>query len=145
MHLKTSPIQSICPLVHPYIGLFDDSFNDEIDRFSCYRVGQIVEEYNPAQEKYKNMLHLVAYDIRDPKRLRYVAKTCEDFGMRVEYSVFECDLSEKNFQNFWNILADLIDADEDRILAYRICGSCVTHIESMGAISRPGKPLLYIL
>ena len=126
-------------------NLFADSFDDAVDKFSCYRVGQIFEEYNPAKEEYKNMLHLVAYDIRDARRLRYVAKTCEDFGMRVEYSVFECDLAEKNFQQFWRLLADIIDDDEDRILAYRICGSCVTRIESMGAISRPGKPLLYIM
>jgi CRISPR-associated protein Cas2 len=131
--------------INDLYNLFNDTFEDVIDNFSCYRVGHIFEEYNPAKEEYKNMLHLVAYDIREPKRLRNVAKTCEDFGMRVEYSVFECDLAEKHFQQFWQLLADIIDPDEDRILAYRICGSCVTRIESMGTISRPGKPLLYIL
>ena len=108
-------------------------------------MGPLYYEYNPAEEEYKNMLHLVAYDIRNSKRLRNVAKTCEDFGMRVEYSVFECDLTDKHFQQFWTLLSDIIDEDEDCILAYRICGSCVTRIESMGAVARPGKPLLYIL
>ena len=125
--------------------LFDDHFQDDIDRFSCYRMGKVHNEYDPAKEEYKNMLHLVAYDIRDAKRLRQVAKTCEDFGIRVEYSVFECDLSEDNFYKFWDILYNIIDSDEDCILAYKICGACVTKIESMGAIVRPGKPLLYIL
>lgn len=37
--------------------------------------------------------HLVSYDIRDPKRLRLVAKTLHAFGTRMQYSVFVCDLS----------------------------------------------------
>ena len=126
-------------------NIFNDEFSDEVDDFSRYRLGPLFYEYDPAKEEYRHMLHLIAYDIRDPKRLREVAKTCEDFGVRVEYSVFECDLSETDFSFLWSVLDDIIEADEDRILAYRICGSCVTRIQSMGAISRPGKPLLYIL
>jgi len=123
----------------------EEPFLDEIDDYSRYRIGPLIYEFDPAKEEYKNMLHLVAYDIREPKRLRKVAKKCEDFGIRVEYSVFECDLSEENFQSLWEGLKCIIDADEDCILAYRICGSCVTKIESIGAVVRPGKPLLYIM
>ncbi len=32
----------------------------------------------------KQMLTLVAYDIREPKRLAKIAKTCEDFGVRIQ-------------------------------------------------------------
>ncbi len=117
------------------------SRNKEIARFSR-KTGY---EFDPSKEKYKNMLHLVAYDIRDPKRLNKVAKTCEDFGIRVEYSVFECDLDERNFVKLWERLTDIIDPDADCILAYKICNSCVSKITSIGAVVRPGKPLLYIL
>ncbi len=118
---------------------------EKIDDYNRYKIGITSNEYNPAEEKYKNMLHLVAYDITEPKRLIKVGKICLDFGIRVEYSVFECDLSEENFQKLWQLLSDTIDPDEDRILAYKICGACVTRIESMGTVVRPGKPLLYIL
>lgn len=37
--------------------------------------------------------YLVAYDIRDPKRLRSVAKVLEAYGSRMQYSVFVCDLT----------------------------------------------------
>lgn len=37
--------------------------------------------------------YLVAYDIRDPKRLRLVAKVLEAYGSRLQYSVFICDLT----------------------------------------------------
>ncbi|QBG49336.1 CRISPR-associated endonuclease Cas2 [Verrucomicrobia bacterium S94] len=91
------------------------------------------------------MLHLVAYDIADAKRLRLVAKTCEDFGVRVEYSVFECDLPPERFEGFWNELNRIINKDEDSLLAYRICGECVKKTRSSGTVVRPEKAMLYIL
>lgn len=41
--------------------------------------------------------YVVAYDICDPKRLRKVAQTCEDFGLRRQYSVFFCRLTAADF------------------------------------------------
>ena len=38
------------------------------------------------------MFYLVSYDIPDTKRRTKLAKTLEDFGDRVQYSVFECIL-----------------------------------------------------
>lgn len=37
--------------------------------------------------------YLVSYDIRDPKRLRSVARTMLAYGSRLQYSVFVCDVS----------------------------------------------------
>jgi CRISPR-associated protein Cas2 len=37
--------------------------------------------------------YLIAYDICEPKRLRRVCKTMEEYGERLQYSVFICDLS----------------------------------------------------
>ncbi len=121
-----------------------DDFEQTIDEFSRYRVGITTFEFDPASEKYKHMLYLVAYDIRDSKRLRRVAKTCQDYGLRVEYSVFECDLAEEVFGQLWRELLAAMDPEEDAILAYRICGACVSKIESAGAVIRPGKVLLYM-
>lgn len=39
--------------------------------------------------------YLVAYDIRDERRLRGVAVCMEGYGIRIQYSVFVCDLSER--------------------------------------------------
>ena len=47
------------------------------------------------------MLTLLAYDIADPKRLSRVAKVCEDYGVRVQYSVFECHLENGEFEQVW--------------------------------------------
>jgi CRISPR-associated protein Cas2 len=39
--------------------------------------------------------YLVAYDIREDKRLRNVASCMEGYGERIQYSVFICDLSDQ--------------------------------------------------
>jgi CRISPR-associated protein Cas2 len=101
--------------------------------------------YGRAQKEVRHMLHLVAYDIANAKRLRHVAKTCEDFGIRVEYSVFECDLPPERFERFWDELNGLINAEEDSLLAYRICADCAKQILSAGTMVRPVKAMLYIL
>ncbi len=66
------------------------------------------------------MLTLVAYDICNDRRLRRVAEICEDYGVRVQYSVFECRLDEEDFTDFWLKLLDEIDEKEDRLVAYKI-------------------------
>jgi CRISPR-associated protein Cas2 len=123
----------------------EDTEERDRDGGEPYDVGVTVRDHDPSKERYRNMLHLVAYDIRDPKRLRRVAKVCADYGVRVEYSVFECDLSEEQFGDLWIDLVKEIDRGEDRILAYRICGSCVDRIKSLGQVIRPGKTLVYII
>ena len=39
--------------------------------------------------------YLVAYDIRDDRRLRSIAICMEGYGTRIQYSVFVCDLSDR--------------------------------------------------
>lgn len=68
----------------------------------------------------KQMLVLIAYDITSPKRLSRVASICEDFGQRVQYSIFECHLEEDKLQSLWGLLLDEIDPTEDRLVAYRL-------------------------
>jgi CRISPR-associated protein Cas2 len=66
------------------------------------------------------MLSLLAYDITEPRRLARVARVCEDYGVRVQYSVFECHLDEDEFADFWLELLEVIDEKEDRLVAYKI-------------------------
>jgi CRISPR-associated protein Cas2 len=76
--------------------------------------------------------YLVAYDIANPKRLRKVAQTCEDFGVRKQYSVFLCRLSATDFVRLRSRLYDLIHLEQDQVLFIPLCGKCVQQIESMG-------------
>lgn len=60
--------------------------------------------------------YLVSYDVANPKRLRHVAKTCESFGSRIQYSVFECPLSELKFETLKARLQEIINHEDDQIL-----------------------------
>ena len=75
---------------------------------------------------------IVSYDISDPKRLRKVALTCEDFGVRKQYSVFLCRLSTTDFVRLRSRLYDVIHLEEDQVLFIPLCAKCVQGIEAMG-------------
>lgn len=75
---------------------------------------------------------LVCYDICDPKRLRRVATTCEDFGERRQYSVFLCRLSATDLVRLKCRLYDIIDQREDQVLFVPICPRCAVQIETLG-------------
>ena len=74
---------------------------------------------------------IVAYDISDPKRLRKVARACEDYGIRKQYSVFLCRLTATKLVQLRSRLYDLIQLDEDQILFIPMCGKCAHQIEAM--------------
>jgi CRISPR-associated protein Cas2 len=76
--------------------------------------------------------YLVAYDICDPKRLRKVAQTCEDFGLRRQYSVFVCRLSATDLVRLKSRLYDVIDLEKDQVLFQPLCDRCAGQIEALG-------------
>ena len=60
--------------------------------------------------------YLVSYDICHPKRLRRVAKTLEGFGVRLQYSVFECALDEMRLAQLKAELHPILNHDDDQVL-----------------------------
>jgi CRISPR-associated protein Cas2 len=94
----------------------------------------------------KEMLIIVAYDISDPRRLAQVAKLCLDFGVRVQYSIFECRLTEKDFLRFWEALKLLIEFEVDRVVAYKVCAGCAKDVLEAGVMVRPeGEMVAYVV
>lgn len=84
------------------------------------------------------MLVLVTYDVKTDtasgrRRLRRVAKTCENFGQRVQNSVFECLLEPGQWTSLRQQLIDIIDEDEDSLRAYFLGSNWKRRIEHVGA------------
>ena len=46
----------------------------------------------------------------------------ENFGTRVQYSLFECFLNREDFALLKSTMAQLIDPSVDHIRYYRLCG-----------------------
>lgn len=78
------------------------------------------------------MFIVVAYDIIDDKRRNRVAKTMEDYGTRVQYSVFECVLEEEYLTEMVDTLKTHIDHKEDTIRLYILCKGCITSVKVLG-------------
>jgi CRISPR-associated protein Cas2 len=60
--------------------------------------------------------YLVAYDIRDDRRLRQVASCMEGFGERLQYSVFVCDLSAQEFVEMRAEVESRMKPSEDSVM-----------------------------
>lgn len=78
---------------------------------------------------------LVCYDISADKRRNKVAKACESYGTRVQFSVFECPLDALRFQQLRAELEELINRDEDQVLFVTLgpeSGDASLRIESVG-------------
>jgi len=66
---------------------------------------------------------LVCYDVdtRTPagaKRLRRIAEACKDYGVRVQYSVFECRIEPKDWVVLKTRLLSEYKAEEDSLRFY---------------------------
>ena len=69
-------------------------------------------------------LYLISYDVALDKRRTRVAATLEDYGVRVQYSVFEVDTVERELDRLVDRLRDQIDPTTDSIRAYPLCQRC---------------------
>jgi CRISPR-associated protein Cas2 len=78
------------------------------------------------------MFVVVTYDIANDRRRLQVSSELENFGDRVNYSVFECRLEPGTIALLRKRLAELIEPGEDNVRYYVLCDACVTKIEVQG-------------
>jgi CRISPR-associated protein Cas2 len=84
------------------------------------------------------MMVLVSYDIRTtdpggPKRLRRIAKACRDFGQRVQFSVFECEVDPAQWAALRARLIQMISADKDSLRFYFLGANWKRRVEHVGS------------
>ena len=87
------------------------------------------------------MMVLITYDVETAteggnKRLRHVAKKCENYGQRVQNSVFECLLEPQDFVKLKNELEKIIEPEKDSLRYYFLGANWKKRVEHVGA--RPG-------
>lgn len=93
----------------------------------------------------KRFRYVIAYDIPSDKRRLKVARALEGHGERVQYSVFECQLTRKQFAALWKELGGLIEPKEDSVRAYRLCAACAKWAKTIGqAVIIEAVPQVFI-
>jgi len=96
------------------------------------------------------MLVLVTYDVQTSseggaKRLRQVAKKCEQYGVRVQNSVFECIVDSAKLRQLELDLEKIIDPEVDSLRFYRLGKNHDTKVKHIGAKEaiEVDKPLIF--
>ena len=84
------------------------------------------------------MMVLVSYDVRTEdaagrRRLRRVARACLDWGQRVQYSVFECQLDPAQWTALKARLEREIDPAKDSLRYYYLGANWRRRVEHLGA------------
>jgi CRISPR-associated protein Cas2 len=77
---------------------------------------------------------LVTYDIENDRRRTKIHKVLEGYGSAVQYSVFECFISEEDFARLRMRLQKLLDRKHplDSIRYYLLCRDCVGRVDVDG-------------
>jgi len=84
------------------------------------------------------MLVLVTYDVKTDtregqRRLRNVAKVCENYGQRVQKSVFECLVDPEQWIKLKNKMVKEINTEEDNLRFYFLGKNWKLRVEEVGA------------
>ncbi len=92
---------------------------------------------------------LVTYDVSTisadgPGRLRRVAKTCLDYGQRVQNSVFECKVDPSQYTDLKAKLVDIIQEETDSVRFYNLGSEWDRRVEHFGnrPSTNPDGPLI---
>jgi CRISPR-associated protein Cas2 len=80
---------------------------------------------------------LIGYDVNTEtpagkKRLRKVAEVCEDYGQRVQWSLFECSVDAAQFEKLRARLLGIINEETDSLRIYKLHGDRAAACESYG-------------
>ena len=83
------------------------------------------------------MMVLIAYDVNTTtaagrKRLRRVAKQCQNYGQRVQNSVFECVVDAAQMRQLKHRLVGLIDSENDSLRFYYLGNRWQSRVEHVG-------------
>ena len=87
------------------------------------------------------MFVVIAYDVNTEnadgvKRLRKVSKACQNYGQRVQNSLFECSIDYGTFLTLKRTLEKIINKEKDSLRYYNLGNKWHGKVEHVGA--KPG-------
>ena len=78
-------------------------------------------------------MYLVSYDISSNRRRNKISKKLENYGKRIQYSVFECNIDEKRFKKLYMELVKECEGMSDgSVRIYYICQKCMPKVRLIG-------------
>lgn len=88
------------------------------------------------------MLVVISYDVNTESkmgrnRLRRIAKVCLSYGIRVQHSVFECQIDSVQLVQLRSELCALMNVETDSIRIYRLGSQYQSKVEHYGVKVTP--------
>jgi CRISPR-associated protein Cas2 len=78
------------------------------------------------------MNFVVSYDITQDRRRTKVMNKLKNYGLRVQYSVFECELDAARLARLKEEVVPLLNLRTDKLHVYRLCETCWLRSETFG-------------
>jgi CRISPR-associated protein Cas2 len=78
------------------------------------------------------MYVVVAYDISEDKRRTRIHKILKSYGQWMQFSLFECNLTETQYAKLRARLGRVIKPEQDSIRFYFLCACCQGKVERIG-------------
>ena len=83
------------------------------------------------------MTYYIAYDMSDYEARTKIARLLENIGIRIQYSVFLCELDPCYMEEIFKQLSVFIDPECDSLHVYPVCKACLQGLKVLG------KPLSF--
>ncbi len=82
-------------------------------------------------------MYVVSYDISSDKLRGKIFKLLKNYGKHIQFSVFECELSGKQYSTLYRELMGLMQGQpEGNIRIYDLCGMCSKNIRVIGVAEK---------
>ncbi len=103
------------------------------------------KESVPPAARNRRRWFVASYDSPNDKRRLRIMKVLSGYGARVQYSVFECILRPRDFEQMCSRLREIVDKTEDDLRIYPLCGSCLHKVVMLGnAEVRQEEPFIIV-
>ena len=80
---------------------------------------------------------IVAYDVSDDDRRHRLATVLLRYGWRIQFSVFECELTDEALEEVLEDVSETIDVEVDRVHLTPVCGNCASKQVLVGQATLP--------
>ena len=80
------------------------------------------------------MIWVIAYDVANDKRRSKVARILLHHGIRIQRSVYECELDSAEMESLVATISEVLDEGADVLHAFPTCDRCSRHRRTFGRV-----------
>ncbi len=87
---------------------------------------------------------LIAYDIPEDKRRTKIHKALKSYGQWMQFSLFECNLTDAEYAKLRARLSKMIKPEQDSVRFYFFCACCQAKVERIGGVQVRDESIFFV-